>query len=106
MTGSLFETAVASEIRKLMSPLSRKAIIYHWRVHSGGKVDFLLERDGVFYPLEVKLKSRPTRKDARGFQALREHYPQQKIAPGLVISPSEKFEQLTEQDYIAPWDLI
>ncbi len=106
MTGSSFETAIASEIRKLMSPLSRKAVVYHWRVHSGGAVDFLLERDGILYPLEVKLTSRPTRKDTKGFKALREHYPQQTIAPGPIISPTEKFEQLTEQDYVVPWDMI
>ena len=106
ITGSLFETAVASELRKLMSPLTRKAQIYHWRVHSGSEVDFLLERDGFIYPMEVKLKSRPKKKDGRGFQALHECYPQLKIAPGLVIAPVEKFEQLTELSYITPWDMI
>ena len=106
MIGSLFETAVFSEIRKLMSTVSHKAQIYHWRLHSGAEVDFLLEKDGIIYPLEIKIKSRPAKKDTRGFKALREHYPQLKIAPGLVISPSERFEKLTEKDCIAPWDLI
>ncbi len=105
LIGALFETCVASEIRKLMTPLSRKANLYHWRLHSGSEVDFLLERDNVLYPIEVKLGSRPSKMDARGFQALRECYPQKTIAPGLVIAPVEKFEQLTQWDYAAPWDL-
>ena len=86
--------------------MSRKAQRYHWRAHSGSEVDILLKRDGVLYPLEVKLSSRPSRKDARGLQSLRDHYPDQHIAPGLIIAPVEKFEQLTEQDYAVPWDLI
>ncbi len=90
MVDALFETAVAAEIRKIMATLSRKASIYHWRIHSGGEVDFLLERDDVLYPLEVKLKSRPTRRDARGFQALRRHYPQRNIAPGLRSSRRQR----------------
>jgi len=105
MIGALFETAVASEIRKLMVPLARKAQIHHWRAHSGSEVDLLLERDGVLYPLEVKLNSRPSRNDTRGFHSLRQHYAQQDIAPGLVIAPVKKVEQLTERDYVIPWDL-
>lgn len=105
MIGALFETAVFAEVRKLMSIVSHKAQIYHWRAHSGSEVDLLLERDGIIYPLEIKLKSRPSKKDTRGIRALREHYPHLNIAPGLVISPSASFEQLTEHEYAMPWDL-
>ncbi len=106
MVGALFETSIVSEIRKLLTPLSRKATLYHWRVHSGSEVDLILERDGVLYPLEVKLASRPSRKDARGIRSLREHYPNQDIAPGLIIAPVDSFEQVAEHDYAAPWDII
>jgi predicted AAA+ superfamily ATPase len=105
MLGALFETFVAAELRKHMAVLPGRTNLYHWRAHSGCEVDFLLERDGVFYPIEVKLGSRPARKDATGFHALRECYPQHKIAQGLVIAPVERFEWLTERDGAAPWDL-
>ncbi len=105
MAGALFETAVAAELRKLMAPLSAKASLYHWRAHSGSEVDFLLERDGMLYPIEVKLGSRPARKDTSGIQALRDCYPGHAIAPGLVIAPAEQFEPITGQDCAAPWDM-
>jgi hypothetical protein len=105
LTGALFETAVVAEIRKLMTPLSRKAHLYHWRAHSGSEVDILLERDGVLYPIEVKLNSRPSRKHAAGIRSLRACYPRQSIAPGLVVAPVDAVEQLTDQDYAIPWDL-
>ena len=106
LTGALFETAVAGEIRKLSATLSTPPNIYHWRSHSGAEVDLLLERDGRCYPIEVKLSSRPSRKDTRGIASFRENYPQLKIAPGLVIAPVERMEQLSENDYCLPWDSV
>ena len=105
-TGALFETAVVAEICKLLTPLSRKAALYHWRAHAGAEVDLVLDRDGVLYPIEVKFASRPTRKSTRGIRSMREYYPNQQIAPGLVLSPVDRFQQLTENEYAAPWDMI
>ncbi|MCK5528527.1 MAG: ATP-binding protein [Kiritimatiellae bacterium] len=105
-TGAMFETAIVAEIRKLILPLSRKAEIYHWRLHSGSEVDILLERDNILYPIEIKLKSRPSRKDTSGISALRDNYSNRNIAPGLVISPTETFEQLTDTDYALPWNTL
>jgi len=106
MAGALFETAVVSEIRKLQSAMSRKAALYHWRTQSGSEVDLLLDRDGVLYPIEVKLASRPTRNDTRGFASLRASYPRQRIAPGLVLAPAERIERLTGNDVVAPYDMV
>jgi predicted AAA+ superfamily ATPase len=89
-----------------MAPLARKAAWYHWRIHSGSEVDLILERDGMLYPIEVKLNSRPSRKDSRGIRAFRETYPNQPIAPGLVIAPAEQVEQISENEAVVPWDLV
>lgn len=104
MVGALYETAVVAEIRKLLAPLSEKVGLYHWRAHSGSEVDLILEHNGVLHPMEIKLKSRPSRKDTRGLRALRETYPECNIAPGLVIAPTEQLAQLSETDYAFPWD--
>lgn len=106
MAGALFETAVVAEIRKLLLPLTRPATLYHWRAHAGAEVDLLLERDNRLYPLEIKLASRPTRGDARGFTALRQYYHGHAFAPGLILAPTERFEALTEDAYAAPWDMV
>ncbi|NNM85885.1 MAG: ATP-binding protein [Phycisphaerales bacterium] len=104
LAGALFETAVAGEIRKLASTLSTPPNIYHWRSHSGAEIDLLLERDGMFYPIEVKMNSHPTRQNTRGITAFRENYPKLKIAPGLVIAPTGRMEKISELDYCMPWD--
>ncbi len=104
LAGALFETAVVSEIRKLAATLATPPNLYHWRSHGGAEVDLLLERDGIFYPAEMKLSSRPARQDVSGIDAFRKTYPKLKTAPGLVISPVEQMARLSEMDYRMPWD--
>jgi predicted AAA+ superfamily ATPase len=105
-TGALFESAVCAEIRKQMALMPAPPRLYHWRSYGGAEVDLLLERDGVFYPIEVKLHSRPTRKDTRGITAFRQAHPQLKIAKGLVIAPTDSLLPLSDDDWAMPWDTI
>ena len=104
LAGALFESAVGGEIRKLAGTLATPPALYHWRSYNGAEVDLLLERDGTFYPIEVKLSSKPTGQDARGIDAFRQTYPRLKTAPGLVIAPVERMARLSESDYCLPWD--
>jgi predicted AAA+ superfamily ATPase len=104
LVGSLFETFVVAEIRKLAATLATPPGLYHWRTHSGGEVDLLLERDGRIHPIEIKLTTRPSKSDTRGLAAFREAYPKLKIAPGLVICAAERGQRLNETEYAMPWD--
>ena len=106
MLGTLFETAVAAEIRKQCALLSPKPQIYHWRSASGAEVDLLLERDGKWFPMEVKVTSQPTKRDARGMKALRDSYPNLDIQAGLVIAPTNTFLKISDDDFALPWNTI
>jgi predicted AAA+ superfamily ATPase len=106
LTGALFETAVVGQIRKHCGALATAPRFYHWRVHSGPEVDLILERDGILFPIEIKLTTNPSRKDTSGITAFRKTYPQQRIAPGLVIAPCPRFERISDHDYALPWDSI
>ena len=104
LVGSLFETAVVGEIRKLSSTLATPPVIYHWRSHGGAEIDMLLERDGQFFPIEVKLTTNPGRKDTSGISAFRKTYPGLKVAPGLVICPTSRPFYLNSDDLAFPWN--
>jgi uncharacterized protein len=104
LVGGLFESAVVAEVRKLSATLATPPGLYHWRTHGGGEVDLLLERDGRFYPIEIKLSTRVAKGDTRGMAAFRQTYPAHRIAPGLVICPTEGFHRLSDSDYALPWD--
>ncbi len=106
ITGALFESAVAAEIRKQMALMDSPPRLHHWRSFGGAEVDVLIERDGMFYPVEVKLNSHPTPKDTRGLRAFREAHPELNVAPGLVIAPTERKIALSANDHALPWDVI
>lgn len=103
--GAIFETAVVNEIRKQLMWIGSSANLYHWRSHGGAEVDLIIERDGRYYPIEIKSKTRPTRSDASGLSAFRKTYPKLPIAKGLVICLSENCYALSENDYALPWNV-
>ena len=86
----------------LLSPAPR---MHHWRSAGGAEVDLLLERDGCFFPIEIKGRTKVSRADARGITAFRAAYPKLEVAPGLVISLGERVEWLSDNDASLPWDL-
>jgi len=66
MQGRLFETFIVMEIIKLIQQLPIQPNLYHFRSHSGAEVDLILELNGVLYPIEIKAKSNPNRRDKSG----------------------------------------
>ncbi|NCD34510.1 MAG: ATP-binding protein [Spartobacteria bacterium] len=106
-TGALFESAVVAEIRKMAALESSCPKLYHWRSHGGAEVDLLLERDAVYYPVEVKLTMSPRRRDTRGITQFRQTYPHLNIAPGLVVTPGlvsgAGIEKVSTDDYARAW---
>jgi uncharacterized protein len=104
LLGALFETAVVAELRKLAAALPVPPAFHHWRTAGGAEIDVLLERDGTLYPMEIKLTSRPSRADARGIGALRKAHPELRIAPGLVVAPTERLARISEHDCAMPWN--
>ena len=106
MLGALFETAAVGEIRKQNSAISTPAALYHWRTQAGAEVDVVLERDGRLFPIEIKLTSQPSKRDARGLEAFRATYPNQNIAPGLILAPTKQFRKISDNDFTLPWNAV
>lgn len=103
--GSLFETAVAMELRKQMQTMATQPNLFHWRTHSGAEVDLIIEYSGKLYPIEIKSKSRPSGRDTRGLRAFREAYRgPEEVTAGLIIAPAEEAYPVSEHDWVIPWD--
>jgi hypothetical protein len=102
--GCIFETCVANEIRKALNAMSPSPILYHWRSHGGAEVDFIIEKDGVFYPIEVKAASHPGKGDASGILAFRKAHAGLSIGPGAIVAPSAESYRVTDNDRVIPWD--
>ena len=105
LLGAIFENAVVNEFRKRILAMDSPPQMYHWRSHGGAECDLILERDGKYYPIEIKVNSHPARRDIRGICAFRQAYPHLSVQPGLVIAPTESIFPISENDYAIPWDL-
>lgn len=106
MQGRLFETFVCMEILKKLQKQSLLPNFYHFRSYSGAEVDLVLEKDGILYPIEIKAKSNPSRKDVRGFAAFRECFPEEKIHFGLLVCSIDKPRWLAEDVFAVPWWIL
>ena len=103
LQGALFETFVVMEIVKLIQKLPIQPNLYHFRSHSGAEVDLLLELDGRIYPIEIKSKSNPSRKDVRGLQAFKDCFPKENIQKGLVICAVPSLQYIKDDVLAVPW---
>ena len=101
--GRLFETFVCMEVVKKLQGLPLLPNLYHFRAYSGAEVDLVLELNGKLYPIEIKAKSNPNRKDVRGFAAFRECFPKEEFHDGLLICAIEQPRRLSDNVVAVPW---
>jgi hypothetical protein len=102
--GRTFETAVVGEVRKQAGALSPAPILHHWRTYAGVEVDLIIEWNGCLYPIEIKAASQVGVGDIKGITSFRSTHQNRKVAPGLVVSLSEKAYRVGESVLNLPWD--
>lgn len=102
--GAIFETGIVNDLLRQLAVMNGNPAVYHWRSHAGAELDLLIEIDNVYYPIEIKCKTRPTRSDIRGILAFRETYPDIKLAPGLVICSVNQITPLGDNCFAVPFD--
>ncbi len=106
LKGRLFETYIVMEIVKSFQNWPIKPSLYHFRTYSGAEVDLILELNGVLYPIEIKTKSNPSKRDIKGFESFKACFPKENIKKGLVICSVETARHLSADVLAIPWSLI
>lgn len=104
--GPLFETAMVCELIKQAAAMATRPSFCHWRTAGGAEVDLVLERDGVLYPIEIKLTGAPTRNQCSGLDAFRAAHPHRKVGLGLMICAIDAPRWLSDQSVAIPWNLV
>ena len=98
--GELFEQFVGLEIIRLARQRGRGWRLRFWRDPDGPEIDWVLEREGKYLPIEVKLTDRPSLKLARHLSVfMKEH----KAKKGLVICTSPRAVRLSDAVTAVPW---
>ena len=70
LTGSILETYAFAEIVKSYWHNGREPSIFFFRDADQKEIDFVIERNGILYPIDVKKTAAPSRADAKNFSAL------------------------------------
>lgn len=103
--GALFETLVVTECWKQLQQMSLVPTLYHYRQHSGAEVDLIIEKDGFFFPIEIKAASHVGPADARSICTF-----QGNVGPaaqvGLVVYAGSEVLRLGDACVAAPFDLL
>ena len=104
MTGSLWETLVVNDLTAWRETVDPRPEILHWRTTQNEEVDFVVERDGKVFPIEVKAAERVRVDDVRHIRKFLEVYG--KASPhGLVLYNGSKAEEIADRIWAVPFRL-
>jgi uncharacterized protein len=103
LKGKLFETYIALELIKTIQTMPVKPHLYHFRSYSGAEVDLIMEFNGTLFPIEIKMKSNPSRMDVKGFASFRKCFPHERMHTGLVICSTESARMIADDVLAVPW---
>lgn len=99
--GDLFEQWVGLELLRLLRMKPKKSSLYYWRDQSGAEVDWVLEAESKYTPIEVKWTKDPSFRDARHLQTFIKEYPN--CSKGFVVCRIPRRQKLSEDITAVPW---
>lgn len=102
--GQLLEQYVGLELIRLMRTLRLRSLLKYWRDPSGPEVDWVVELEGRYIPIEVKWTETPTLQDAKHLQTFLHEHPQ--ASKGFIICRTPHAMKLSPKIYALPWTEI
>lgn len=98
--GDLFEQFVGLELIRFCRIHAPGGRLRFWRDPDGPEVDWVLDHDGVYLPIEVKLTDRPTERDAKHLFVFMQEYGAKR---GLVVCTAPRPIKLARNITAVPW---
>ncbi len=87
--GALWESYVVGQWVRRRDGHEPSLGLWYWRDQGGNEVDLLIEKDGSLFPVECKLRERPTAKDVKGIARLRDFYGANQVSRAYIACPVE-----------------
>jgi predicted AAA+ superfamily ATPase len=97
--GPVFEQWVGIELWKRLQYLGAGRLHY-FRTKGGAEVDFVIERDNILTPVEVKWSEKPSLQDARHLLAFLE---EQQSKQGFIVCRCRRTLRLHDKILAIPW---
>lgn len=99
--GNLFEHYVGNELIHQSQLFSRKIKIRYWRDSAGPEVDFVIEREHHYIPIEVKWTDQPNQTDVKHLEKFMSEYSE--ALQGYIICRTPQRYQITKNITALPW---
>ena len=102
--GMLFEQFIGLELLRSAHIKGGGVKIRFWRDPDGPEVDWVIDEDGAYTPLEVKWTENPGRSDIRHLEVFLSEYKSAK--QGFLICQVPRKTKLSERIFALPWQSI
>jgi len=99
--GALLEQFVGLELLRAARFSPQLCQIRYWRDNNGPEVDWVIDREGRYTPVEVKWTDTPRDRDIRHLKLFLSEYPQATV--GVVVCRVPRKTRLGEHIFAIPW---
>ncbi len=100
--GHLFEQYVGLELIRMLRLKSCRSNLKYWRDPSGPEVDWVVDHNNFYIPIEVKLTDAPQKSDAKYLQIFLEEY-KEHTSKGFIICQTPHIMKIAANIYALPW---
>lgn len=102
--GHLFEQFIGLELLRATYEKHKNTKIRFWRDPDGPEVDWVIDEEGAYTPVEVKSTDNPSSADIRHLEVFLSEYPSSKT--GYLVCQIPRKMKLSERVFALPWQSI
>ncbi len=102
--GRLFEQFVGLELLRSAHAKSQTAKIRFWRDPDGPEVDWIIDREGSYTPVEVKWTDKPSSSDIRHVEIFLSEY--KSADAGYLVCQVPRKTKLSDRVFALPWQSL
>jgi predicted AAA+ superfamily ATPase len=104
--GAILEAHVYAELLKEAKDIVPKPSIYYWRTNNGAEVDFIIEKDNLLVPIEVKSSIQIRRSSIRGLKSFTESQAEGTVPFSIVLYRGEEVVYLNNSTIAVPLGIL
>lgn len=102
--GSLFEQWVGLELIHMVRTFPDRSQVMFWKDANGLEVDWIVERNEKYIPIEVKWTKNPDPDDAKNLKVFLREYPN--VEKAYVVCRVDRRQKLGDRIFAIPWKEI
>ena len=102
--GKIFEQFIGLEFLRCVHAVNPAARIRFWRDPNGPEVDWVIDKNGAYTPVEVKLTENPAFGDIRHLEVFLNEYPSAKA--GYIVCQVPRKTKLSGCVFALPWQSV